>query len=90
MAPPRASTVNNRDLPANLHPNGKYWQYKNPITGKKTSINKPMTEAVKLANAAKAKLLPLLTDDGSLLTMITGDTPHRSSAAAWSALKRDG
>jgi hypothetical protein len=72
MAPPRARTVKNRDLPANLYPNGKYWQYKNSITGKKTSINKPMAEAIKLANAANAKLLPLLADDGSLLAMITG------------------
>jgi integrase len=79
MAPPRARTVKNRDLPANLYPNGKYWQYKNPITGKKTSINKPMTEAIKLANAANAKLLPLLTDDGALLAMITGDAAPKFS-----------
>ena len=26
MAPPRARTAKNRDLPANLYPNGKYWQ----------------------------------------------------------------
>lgn len=74
MAPPRARTVKNRDLPANLYPNGKYWQYKNPITGKKTSINKSMADAIKLANAANAKLLPLLADDGALLAMITGDS----------------
>ncbi|MNV03103.1 Phage integrase family protein [compost metagenome] len=79
MAPPRARTVKNRDLPANLYPNGKYWQYKNPITGKKTSINKPMAEAIKLANAANAKLLPLLADDGSLLSMITGDAVPKFS-----------
>ena len=73
MAPPRARTAKNRALPANLYPNGKYWQYKNPVTGKKTSINKPMAEAIKLANAANAKLLPLLADDGALLEMLTGD-----------------
>jgi hypothetical protein len=79
MAPPRARTIKNRDLPANLYPNGKYWQYKNPITGKKTSINKPMVEAIKLANAANAKLLPLLADDGSLLAIITGDAAPKFS-----------
>ncbi|WP_214510516.1 tyrosine-type recombinase/integrase [Pseudomonas brassicacearum] len=79
MAPPRARTIKNRNLPANLYPNGKYWQYKNPITGKKTSINKPMAEAIKLANAANAKLLPLLADDGSLLAMITGDDAPKFS-----------
>ncbi|WP_434703139.1 tyrosine-type recombinase/integrase [Pseudomonas sp. Z1-12] len=79
MAPPRARTIKNRNLPANLYPNGKYWQYKNPITGKKTSINKPMAEAIKLANAANAKLLPLLADDGSLLAMITGDAAPKFS-----------
>ena len=79
MAPPRARTFKNRDLPANLYPNGKYWQYKNPITGKKTSINKPMAEAIKLANAANAKLLPLLTDNGALLAMITGDAAPKFS-----------
>lgn len=79
MAPPRARTAKNRSLPANLYPNGKYWQYKNPITGKKTSINKPMAEAIKLANAANAKLLPLLEDDGALLEMLTGDAAPKFS-----------
>ncbi|WP_282382064.1 MULTISPECIES: tyrosine-type recombinase/integrase [unclassified Pseudomonas] len=79
MAPPRARTIKNRDLPANLYPNGKYWQYKNPITGKKTSINKPMAEAIKLANAANAKLLPLLADDGALLAMLTGEAAPKFS-----------
>ena len=77
MAPPRARTAKNRDLPANLYPNGKYWQYKNPVTGKKVSINKPMNEAIRLAKAANAKLLPLLTDDGALLALLTGDTASR-------------
>lgn len=79
MAPPRARTIKNRDLSANLYPNGKYWQYKNPITGKKTSINKPMAEAIKLANAAIAKLLPLLADDSALLAMLTGETAPKFS-----------
>ena len=79
MAPPRARTIKNRDLPANLYPNGKYWQYKNPITGKKISINKPMAEAIKLAKAANAKLLPLLADDGALLAMLTGDAAPKFS-----------
>ena len=47
MAPPRKRTAKNRALPDNLYPNGKYWQYRNPITGKKTSINKPLAEAIK-------------------------------------------
>ncbi|AQT08872.1 MULTISPECIES: tyrosine-type recombinase/integrase [Pseudomonas] len=80
MAPPRARTAKNRALPANLYPNGKYWQYKNPVTGKKTSINKPMAEAIKLANAANAKLLPLLADDGALLAMLTGEAAPKFSA----------
>lgn len=63
----------NRDLPENLYPNGKYWQYRNPITGKKTSINKSQVEAVKLARAANAKLLPLMADDGALLSLLTGE-----------------
>ncbi|MEJ6655074.1 MAG: tyrosine-type recombinase/integrase [Pseudomonas sp.] len=72
MAPPRRRNVGNRNLPQNLYPNGKYFQYRNPITGKKTSINKPMAEAIKLANAANAKLMPMLADHG-LLEMITGE-----------------
>jgi len=72
MAPPRKRTVTNRDLPPNLYPNGKYWQYRNPITGKKTSINRPLGDAIKLARAANAKLLPLAADE-RLLEMITGD-----------------
>jgi integrase len=73
MAPPRRRNSKNRDLPDNLYPNGNYWQYRNPITGKKTSINKPMAEAIKLARAANAKLLPLMADDGALLSILTGE-----------------
>jgi integrase len=73
MAPPRQRTIKNRDLPDNLYPNGKYWQYRNPITGRKTSINKPMAEAIKLARAANARLAPLMVDDGALLSMLTGE-----------------
>lgn len=73
MAPPRKRTTKNRDLPDNLYPNGKYWQYRNPITGKKTSINKPLAEAIKLARAANAKLTPLMADDGALLSLLTGE-----------------
>lgn len=72
MNPPRRS-VQNRDLPDNLYPNGKYWLYKNPVTGKRTSINKPRTEAIKLAKAANAKLFPLMVNDGALLAMLTGE-----------------
>ncbi len=72
MAPPRKRTVGNRDLPPNLYPNGKYWQYRNPITGKKVSINRPLADAIKLARAANAKLMPLAADE-RLLQMITGD-----------------
>lgn len=72
MAPPRRRSVSNRHLPDNLYPNGKYFQYRNPITGKKTSINKPLAEAIRLAKAANAKLLPMLADH-SLLEMITGE-----------------
>jgi integrase len=79
MAPPRARTTKNRNLPANLYPNGKYWQYKNPITGRKTSINKPMSEAIKLANAANAKLMPLLADNGALMSLLTGEAPPKFS-----------
>lgn len=73
MAPPRKRTIQNRGLPDNLYANGKYWQYRNPVTGKKTSINKPLAEAVRLAKAANAKLLPLLADS-RLLEMITGES----------------
>ncbi|HEX8544706.1 MAG TPA: phage integrase Arm DNA-binding domain-containing protein [Pseudomonas sp.] len=45
-----------RKLPPNLYPNGKYWRYRNPITGLMTSINRPIEEAIKLARAANAKL----------------------------------
>lgn len=78
MNPPRRS-VKNRDLPANLYPNGKYWQYRNPITGKKTSINQPKEAAVKLANAANAKLFPLMVNDGALLSLITGEAARTFS-----------
>lgn len=78
MNPPRRS-VKNRDLPANLYPNGKYWQYRNPITGKKTSINQPKAAAVKLANAANAKLFPLMVNDGALLSLITGEAARTFS-----------
>jgi integrase len=73
MAPPRKRTSKNRDLPDNLYPNGKYWQYRNPITGRKTSINKPLAEAIKLARAANAKMAPLMVHDGALLSMLTGE-----------------
>lgn len=73
MAPPRKRTSKNRDLPPNLYPNGKYWQYRNPITGKKISINRSLAEAVKLAKAANAKLAPLMVDDGELLSLLTGE-----------------
>jgi len=71
--PPRRRNAKNRDLPPNLYPNGRYWQYRNPITGKKTSINKPLAEAIKLARVANAKLAPLMADDGALLALITGE-----------------
>jgi integrase len=71
--PPRERTLKNRDLPANLYPNGKYWQYRNPITGKKTSINQPKAAAIKLAKQANAKLLPMMADDGALLALLTGE-----------------
>ena len=29
----RPRTIKNRKLPPNLYPNGKYWRYRNPITG---------------------------------------------------------
>lgn len=76
MSPPRRRNVNNRHLPTNLYPNGKYFQYRNPVTGKKTSINKPLNEAIRLAKAANAKLMPLAADH-KLLEMITGETAPR-------------
>lgn len=69
----RPRDVKNRKLPANLYPNGKYWRYRNPITGLMTSINRPLEEAIKLAKAANAKLAPLIVNDGALLTLLTGD-----------------
>jgi integrase len=71
--PPRKRTSKNRHLPANLYPNGNYFQYRNPITGKKTSINKPLAEAIKLARAANARLAPMMVDDGALLALLTGE-----------------
>lgn len=73
MAPPRKRTAKNRALPDNLYPNGAYWRYRNPITGKVTSINKPLADAIKLARAANAKLAPLMAEDAQLLSLITGD-----------------
>ncbi|MCU1717354.1 tyrosine-type recombinase/integrase [Pseudomonas sp. 5P_3.1_Bac2] len=73
MSPPRPRTSRNRNLPENLYPNGKYWQYRNPITGKKVSINKPLNEAIKLARQANARLAPLLVDDCELLQLLTGE-----------------
>jgi hypothetical protein len=73
MAPPRARTAKNRSLPDNLYPNGKYFIYRNPITGKRTSINKTLTEAICLAKSANAKLAPLMVEDGALLAMLTGE-----------------
>jgi integrase len=69
----RPRTLNNRKLPPNLYPNGKYWRYRNPITGVMTSINRPLEEAIKLARAANLKLAALVVDDGALLTLLTGD-----------------
>lgn len=66
----------NRGLPDNLYVNGKYFQYRNPITGKKISINRPLADAVRLARAANAKLLPLLAD-ARLLEAITGEPASR-------------
>jgi len=73
MAPPRARTAKNRSLPDNLYPNGKYFIYRNPITGKRTSINKTLAEAIRLAKSANAKLAPLMVEDGALLAMLTGE-----------------
>lgn len=69
----RPRTIKNRKLPPNLYPNGKYWRYRNPITGLMTSINRPLEEAIKLAHAANLKLAALVVDDGALLTLLTGD-----------------
>ncbi|WP_246500292.1 phage integrase Arm DNA-binding domain-containing protein [Pseudomonas cyclaminis] len=44
----RPRTLQNRKLPPNLYPNGKYWRYRNPVTGVMTSINRPLEEAIKL------------------------------------------
>lgn len=71
--PPRRRSSQSRIAPDNLYRNGQYWQYRNPITGKKTSINKPQEEAFRLARAANAKLLPLLANDGALLSLLTGE-----------------
>lgn len=73
MSPPRERTPKNRDLPDNLYPNGKYWQYRNPVTGRKVSINQPKAAAIKLAIAANAKLAPMMVDDGALLALLTGE-----------------
>ncbi len=70
---PRPRKPKNKTLPPNLYPNGKYWRYKNPITGKMTSINKPYDEAVRLAKAANSKLAFLMTDNGEMLATITGE-----------------
>jgi len=93
----RPRTLQNRKLPPNLYPNGKYWRYRNPVTGVMTSINRPLEEAIKLARAANLKMAELVVDDGSLLAVLTGDRlpivsnllarfeedwlPHRSYAA---------
>lgn len=69
----RPRTLKNRKLPPNLYPNGKYFRYRNPITGLMTSINRPLEEAVKLAHAANLKVAALVVDDGALLTLLTGD-----------------
>jgi integrase len=74
MAPPRKRTAKNRSLPDNLYPNGPYFIYRNPVTGKRTSINKPLDEAVKLARAANAKLAPLMADSGAILSLLTGES----------------
>lgn len=74
MAPPRKRTAKNRSLPENLYQNGKYWRYRNPITGAIISINKPRAEAIKLVRVANAKLAPLMADDGALLSLLTGET----------------
>ena len=69
----RPRTIKNRKLPPNLYPNGKYWRYRNPITGLMTSINRPLEDAIKLARAANAKLAPVMAGDGELLMILTGD-----------------
>lgn len=94
MAPPRKRDSKNRALPDNLYANGKYWQYRNPITGKKISINKPMAEAIKLARAANAKLAPLMAEDGQLLEVLTGERAPTVAGVVdrfneeWLSLKR--
>ena len=61
----RPRSIKNRKRPPNLHPNGKYWRYRNPITGLMTSINRPLEDAIKLA--------PVMVGDGELLMILTGD-----------------
>src|SRR5450830_259674 len=70
---PRPRSPINKKLPPNLYANGKYWRCKNPITGKMTSINRSLEEAIKMAKAANARLAPLMAGDGEMLTMITGE-----------------
>ena len=69
----RPRSIKNRKLPPNLYPNGKYWRYRNSITGLMTSINRPLEDAIKLARVANAKLAPVMAGDGELLMILTGD-----------------
>lgn len=68
----RPRGVGARDLPPNLYVNGKYFLYVNPVTGQRISVNRTRPEAVRLAKAANAKLMPLVADT-ELLEAITGE-----------------
>ncbi len=41
-------------LPPNLYPNGEYWSWRNPTTGKKYGLGKDRDEAIKQAKQANA------------------------------------
>ena len=69
----RPRTLQNRKLPPNLYPNGKYWRYRNPVTGVMTGIHRPREEAIMLARAANLRVAELVVGDGSLLAVRTGD-----------------
>lgn len=73
---PRKRNSKSRGLPENLYVNGKYFQYRNPVTGEKTSLNMPLAEAVRLAKQANARLAHVMADDGALLAALTGEKPQ--------------
>lgn len=74
---PRSRMRKNRELPDNLYrvrkDSDRYWEYRNPVSGKRVKFTASKTEAIRQAKSANAKLA-MQTDLGDRLVGVHRDT----------------